>query len=369
MTTASFINTENYQRDVQKLYIFDEKFDDDYKVKSAVCRDKTTGKWYFPEYFYDGNTIDIKTKSPLIAIEQATEAFDAFARLIIEHIFANNSFLMYNKETGEKNFKIYVSCPSKFDTVKETVVPKIIPIEGLITEDTALYWNFNRWELLNNSMLIIQIGSNTIDYIYYNNQGNVEWKDGNRLGISRMVKYIVDYFKNNDSDFQEAEKEACEAEICKINKIDWYAAVCHYVKRRLESYFVTQLSFLNLDLPNGALAPNLKKRIFDAVAISKQKLENEIICDYIKELRLNPEKIKSKNPNMVVLTGEGAYINPLKDVIKEVFDNSKIIRDSEPSYTISDGMTIYAYHKEKEAMSKQNTHVQHYVTKTNKHIY
>ena len=101
---------------------------------------------------------------------------------------------------------------------------------------------------------------------------------------------------------------------------------------------------IRLDLSNSVISQNLRERIFDSVLIDQQLLENTILKDYKLILKKDMDYVKSKieNPNVVILTGGASRMPWLKKLVTEVFCDSEIYRDAEPSYAVSDGIAWYA---------------------------
>ena len=279
-TTASYYDTENPNKGVQRLHILDGNNDEDSKVESAVCRDKKTGEWRFAvNTDYSSPDFSIQFKAPMDEITaEKKEAFSAFIRLVFEHILKNQDFLEYNPQTGEKNFKMYIACPSgwgkKEDDTQIQVecvrqrdrhgwgkkeddtqiqeyrkfVSGIIPVEWVIKESDAAYFKFKAKKSTpaNSTVLVIDIGSSTIDFTYYGRKvdgADSSLSDGQKHGASMVERSICKYFKENDEDYQEAEKEAI-----KLPKVKWMDMVTHYVKNQKEVFYTKKEVQLALEV-------------------------------------------------------------------------------------------------------------------------
>lgn len=357
-TTASYYDTENPNKGVQRLHILDGNKDEDSKVESAVCRDKQTGKWRFAVNADDYSSPDfsIQFKAPMDEITAGKkEAFSAFIRLVFEHILKNQDFLKYNPQTGEKNFRMYIACPSGWGKKEDDTqiqeyrkfVSGIIPVEWVIKESDAAYFKFKAEKNIpaNSTVLVIDIGSSTIDFTYYGmkvNGADSSLSDGQKHGASMVERSICKYFKENDKDYQEAEKDAS-----KYPKVKWLDAVTHYVKKQKEDFYTNMYNALGLDITNNTISPLLtKKRIFDAVSLEKEKLENEILADYKKLLIDDFKSVHNslENVSEVILTGGASRMPWLRELTIQVFgSNVNIYKDEIPSYVVSDGIAAYAY--------------------------
>lgn len=357
-TTASFYSTNSTNGTVERLHILDGQTPESCKVESAVCRNEKTGDWQFAKDIRDYALPDftLHFKAPMNEITPKNkEAFGAFIKLVFEHIVQNQSFLNYNPVTGERNFEIYVACPSgwgKEDASQiqeyKKFVSSIIPVDWVIKESDAAYFKFKAEQrFIDTSVLVIDIGSSTIDFTAYGKDVSKPSTDGRKHGASAVENVIFKYFEKNDSDFNKAKQES--EPLCTQSHLNWRNAVTHYIKGQKEDYYTNERSILTLDLSNSLIC-NVKGRIFDVCVIAKEQLENEILAPYRQTLLqdLNDEKLRLEKeqigiPKIVVLTGGASRMPWLQKLVKDVFTESKVYRDSEPSYVVSDGVAYYAH--------------------------
>lgn len=357
-TTASFYSTNSTNGTVERLHILDGQTPESCKVESAVCRNEKTGDWQFAKDIRDYALPDftLHFKAPMNEITPKNkEAFGAFIKLVFEHFVQNQSFLNYNPVTGERNFEIYVACPSgwgKEDASQiqeyKKFVSSIIPVDWVIKESDAAYFKFKAEQrFIDTSVLVIDIGSSTIDFTAYGKDVSKPSTDGRKHGASAVENVIFKYFEKNDSDFNKAKQES--EPLCTQSHLNWRNAVTHYIKGQKEDYYTNERSILTLDLSNSLIC-NVKGRIFDVSVIAKEQLENEILAPYRQTLLqdLNDEKLRLEKeqigiPKIVVLTGGASRMPWLQKLVKDVFTESKVYRDSEPSYVVSDGVAYYAH--------------------------
>ena len=353
-TTASMMNTDSPNQKVQRLHILDGSSDESCKVESAVCRDGESGEWRFAKDFTDYclPNFSIHFKAPMNEITPDNrEAFSAFVRLVFDHILKNQKgVLEYDAESGEKNFCVYAACPSGWTTqdhgqIKEykDFMSEIIPIEWIIKESDAAYFKFkSEKDFKDSTVLVIDIGSSTIDFTAYGNNGIESLSDGKKHGASHVEKSIYKYFNENDATFQEARDEAQEP--CRLNSINWHKGVLHHIKENKEDYYTRELKTLCLDLRNKKFNPTLQSFIFDDVALTSDRFEGEILQDYRKQLVNDMYEVKAQigDPNVVILTGGASRMPWLQQLVADSFPASTMYRDTEPSYVVSDGIAYYA---------------------------
>lgn len=356
-TTASFYSTNSTKGTVGRLHILDGQTPESCKVESAVCRNKT-GDWQFAKDIRDYALPDftLHFKAPMNEITPKNkEAFGAFIKLVFEHIVQNQSFLNYNPVTGERNFEIYVACPSGWgmddaNQIQEykKFVSGIIPVDWIIKESDAAYFKFKaEKDFSDSSVLVIDIGSSTIDFTAYDTKALKPSTEGKKHGASAVENLIYKYFEEHDVDFNNAKREAEEK--CTANKLNWRNAVVHYVKKQKEDFYTLEKDDLTLDLSNVCIC-NVKGRVFDGNMLSKEQLEDEILSPYRQTLLqdLNDEKLRLEKeqigvPKVVVLTGGASRMPWLQKLVKDVFTESEVYRDTEPSYVVSDGVAYYAH--------------------------
>lgn len=360
-TTASLYDTENRRGTVDRLHIRDGNTLESCKVESAVCRNKETGEWQLAMDFRASVLPDFSLyfKAPMDEITPKNkEAFAAFIKLVFEHILMNHDFLQYGPN-GERNFELYAACPSCWDDSQiqeyKKFISSIIPVDWIIKESDAAYFKFNAeinagQNFSDSSVLVIDIGSSTIDFTAYNtNVPKPIPPFGEKHGASAIEKLIYKDFEEYDPAFNTAKKNA---EVnCAKNRIDWHNCVVHYIKQQKEIFYTNQpdCPSLVLDLSNRQIC-NIQGRVFDDCAIEKDKLEDEILVPYRKTLLqdLNAEKLRLENeqigtPQVVILTGGASRMPWFQKLVNDVFSSSKVYRDREPSYVVSDGIAYYAY--------------------------
>lgn len=363
-TTASLYDTESRRGTVDRLHILDGNTLESCKVESAVCRNKETGEWQFARDIRDYSSPDftLHFKAPMNEITpEKKEAFAAFIKLVFEHILENQRFLKYDSETGERNFEIYVACPSdwakKVKQIQEykKFISSIIPVDWIIHESDAAYFKFKSelregQNFSDTSVLVIDIGSSTIDFTAYNANAKEPFTEGIKHGASAVENLIYKYLEEGNSDFISAKNNA-EAQ-CLRNNLNWHNAIVHYMKREKEQFYSDKYLEIQLDLQNRCICYGVAGRIFgeDGCDISKEQLEDKILVPYRKTLLqdLKAEKFRLENnqigiPESVIISGGASRMPWFQKLVQDVFSDSEVYRDNEPSYVVSDGVAYYAY--------------------------
>lgn len=379
-TAASFCNTDAVTGVVELLHILDSQTPESCKVESAVCRNEKTGEWQFAKDIRDYALPDFNQHfiAPMNEITpENKEAFAAFVKLVFEHILENQSFLQYNPKTGERNFELYVSCPSmwckKNSNQKQEYkkfISGIIPVDFIVEESKAAYFKFKvESQFPESSVLVIDVGSECVDFTAYDGYGKLTLCEENKHGASAIEELIYKYFEEHDEDFNKAKREG--ESLCKKYNLNWRDSVIQYLKCQKEEFYAYERNALMLDLSNRAIC-NVKGRIFDACVISKEQLENEIIAPYrqtllhdLNDVKQCLKKEKMGIPKFVILTGKSSRMPWLQKLVKDVFAESTVYRDTEPSYVVSVGLAYYglAIHESKMDCAKEEPKEQIQLTK------
>ena len=350
-TTGSFYDTESRCGVVGRLHILDGDTSESCKVESAVCRNRKTGEWQFAKDVRDYSLPDFSNDfiGPMNAMTpKKKEAFAAFVRLVFAHILKNQEFLHYNPVTGERNFEIYVALGKEnINQAKEykNFISSIIPLDWGIPDSRAVYFKFYAEANFSaSSALVINIDSRSIDFTAYNEKGKQSLLKVYEHGSSAIENLIYKYFEEHDENFNKAKEEG-EA-LCSCKNLDWRNAVIHYIKEEVRYFYDYENSLLFLDLSNRAIC-NVKGRVFDDYEISKKQLD-EILTPYRQTLLQDMNDVKQrlakgKNgiPGVVILTGESSRMPWLQRLVKDVFSDSQVFRDNDPSHVVSDGLAYY----------------------------
>lgn len=371
-TTASLYDTENRLGMVKRLHILDGDTSESCKVESAVGRNWEKSEWQLVKDVCDYSLPDFSNDfiGPMNAMTpKKKEAFAAFVRLVFAHILKNQEFLQYNPVTGERNFEIYVALGKEnINQAKEykNFISSIIPLDWGIPDSLAAYFKFKAEEYKDNfsvsSALVINIDSRSIDFTAYNEKGKQSLLKVYEHGSNAIENLLYKYFEDHDENFNKAKEEG-EA-LCSSEKLDWRNAVIHYLKGKVDFFYNNQCFTLLLDLSNRQIC-NGKRRVFDVCEISKKQLD-EILAPYRQTLLQDMNDVKqrlAKGGNgilgVVILTGESSRMPWLQRLVIDVFSDSKVFRDADPSYVVSDGLAYYGtgIHKMKSAIENLKTSI------------
>lgn len=370
-TTASCVDLQSADHTPWHLNILDGSTDEARKVESCVWSGTNKEQWHLGCPSMDGaRDFFINFKAPMNEITPENKmAYASFIKLVYEHILENQSALFtYDRRTGERNYEIYIACPSGWNKEDPRQIHEyleffktIIPATWVLRESDAAYFKFKDQEHAQaKSILVIDVGSSTIDFTFYN-EGGMNLTEGFKHGASRVERDILRYIEQHFSEYIEARDELDAAfELDQNKKRNWRNYVLHEIKVRKEEFYSKELQMMVLDMSNRRFLPTLRKRLFDNITFEKTKLEEEILAQYCSTLRQDFESVAARvAPETVILTGGASRMPWLQLLVKDVFSSAKVLRDDNPSYVVSDGIAAYAYAKH-EYMQSLDTLVERF---------
>ena len=383
-TTASFakIMDNGEIGDAKSLQIFKGGVKDKFKAESSVYIDKSgkyniatrTDHWtYYP---YEQNFklrpdhyLDPKNDAKLTA-------FKEFVTLVFKNLLEyNKDKLEYNPQTGKKNFFLCVACPSKWvpkdDDIKhvqayETMLKNLIPIDVIIKESDAAFFHFihdNRLPNTSENILVIDYGSSTIDYTYYNQDPSNRFLDcdGSRetlFGAQKVEQAIYDYIKKNSISYSYATNYIKDNNLNPDNKILLNNRHKKILKDEKEHFYgvdATEYRIEDYVVNSFNCTPPRECLFFFRETYTKDEIENTILQPYKELIKKEFHRIADKEnwiPEVIMITGGASRMGWVEDAVKDIFSvknpNIHVISDTETaSYVVSHGIVKYltAYYR------------------------
>lgn len=389
-TTASCIEIE--KNDIRPLNILNASLPDSQKVGSCIYKDGK-GNWALATYDAHFSNTSLKAnfkQRPSELTQKENEdkyaAFNKFIRIVFDLILKNNRYLVYDRDTGDRNFYLAIACPSKWakddwtsiedDTEVRSylqIVQRIIPVDTIIKESDAAYFHFHdqgEFQCENSTSLVIDYGSSTIDYTFFKiKDGEIRTNsDGSKstdCGASKVEQAILDYLiKKNEKNFENAKKKFNEKVI--EGEDLWKPYVLHYLKDKKENYYsnyagpsdgLPQLTFQLSDFQDYEF-DSPATFFFEKNGIDKSCVEGTVLKEYKNKIKNEFERIASKCksekwiPNHIMITGGASRMPWVEDVVRECFrpHNAGVtisVDQRTPSYVVSHGIVryLYAYYK------------------------
>lgn len=380
-TTASYIDLtatypENQEgtHDVPRLNILNGNNDEARKVETVICRGED-GQWKFATDQEDFARPDLamQFKAEVNKMEEDDkEHYKEFINLVFKAIIANNNFLRFNENNPQdRNFDLCIACPSAWGEDDENGHNSVIEdykefflealpikeIKFVIRESDAAFFKFIHLTKQNPNIkiLVIDLGSSTIDFTYYPHNENDEYQKGAANGASRVERAIQDWCAKTQETYKEAKSVIPTLlEETDNENINWEMSIRHYIKEQKEAFYTRKFRRMDLNLPTEVvvgkkLADTEKlKNYLDILyhcKIMPELLENEILANYRSDLKDDLNKLHDSGvaPEKILLTGGASRMPWIKDLVEDVFQGTEVFCDNNPSYVVSDGIALYAY--------------------------
>lgn len=293
-----------------------------------------------------------------------------FANLIFDAILNNDSDLHYNSITKEKNFVLGVTCTSDWIYSSSDAEQQYIdflkyecglPIDCCLDRSNAIY--NSRYNIFkeNDSVLIIDVGSSTIDFsTYVKSRCISSCCYGANVGTHSIVDILIHHILHDGNNAENLQK-LIEFRNSRGYDGDILSKLSLYVQTSVERYFLEEQYEFSLRLSYNELTPGWPGSPWDVcIAFYASKNDfSDIIAKYITsvnntlanaKIRLNQNGII---PNQVILSGNTAGVMFIRDYVAQVFDLYPNI-NCLPETDASNGMAIWMSNNYKYQNSREN---------------
>lgn len=336
----------------------------DMKVVSAICRNSKEDPWRFVLNDLDYQSAEIREgfKGKVDKDDTDCEALGEFVKLVFNTILANDKELSYNPETEEANFDICIACPSDWRN-KDSSMPEkylhffrnqygIKPIKMCINESDAAFYTKYRKYNQDDTVLVIDLGSSTIDFTTYS--GNLCRKDlcwGANLGAHIIEDRLIEKGYENEDNVRNM--KLVEVERAKNGQGSATQALSLIIRKAKEDYFTNQqyksklpfVAEVPIRLLVGGWRGQISKKAFTIELVFEEF--DKVISEYKQQLKTIIEFAAKKlggldvKPNYILLSGGASRMDFVQDFAKEAFPNATIDIDSTPEWVVSDGASKY----------------------------
>lgn len=323
----------------------------------------------------------ISFKDPLIGTEKYPkisdsnfEYFKLFLSKTYESIKGNSNNPLHTSQDGENDFFVYIACPSGWNNEQIDAYKKFanetcnIPVVDIVKESRAAYIAARRSvdggiRTQGGNVLVIDYGSSTIDFTYFNNDSQFEpVHEGYKLGARIIEETFLKHLKEHEPD-------ACDnisliEQKCGLTKGN--NILLFQIRKLKEEYFISPNQdrfLLSIDLSKILLDKSLRGRYIEPSngdGYSKQELLS-ILSDYIKDLASMLDDFLTKEGvtsiDKVILTGGASRMFFFKDLVSKKYNVNKedhtLIVDLNPSVTISRGIAAFGFMNEKSETNEK----------------
>jgi len=324
--------------------------------------------------------IGISFKDPLVGNAQYPKIsddnyryFKLFLTKAYESIKSNQNNPLHTSEDGENDFLVYIACPSgwnqeQIDAYKDFTNSECgIPVVDIVKESRAAYIAARRTvtggiRTQGGNVLVIDFGSSTIDFTYFNNDHRFEpVHEGYKLGARMVEECFFQYLKEHESEASEniaMVKNHCGAKGENV--------ILYEIRKLKEEYFESpnqDVFLLSIDLKRLLLDRSLAGRYIEPSSgngYSKQEVL-DILSNYIGKLSDMLDDFLTKDGvtsvDKVILTGGASRMFFFKDLVAKKYnvnkENDTLIVDLNPSVTISRGISAFGFMNEKSETNEK----------------
>lgn len=294
-----------------------------------------------------------------------------FANLIFDAILNNDSDLHYNSITKEKNFVLGVTCTSDWRYLSSDAEQQYIdflkyecglPIDCCLDRSNAIY--NSRYNIFkeNDSVLIIDVGSSTIDFsTYVKSRCISSCCFGANVGTHSIVDILIHHILHDGNNAENLQK-LIEFRNSMGYDGDILSKLSLYVQRAVEEYFRLDLYAFVLCVSYGELTPNWPGYRWDLCIAFKASKDDfsDIIAEYIASLKktLTEAKIMLNtngiSPNHVILSGSTVGVICAREYVFQTFGLLPNIYCL-PETDASNGMAIWMLNNYKYQNSRDNS--------------
>lgn len=325
--------------------------------------------------------IGISFKDPLVGnarypkiSEKDYRYFKLFLTKTYESIKENQNNPLHTSEEGESDYWVYIACPSGWDQEQINAYKVFtnsecgIPVVDIVKESRAAYIAARRTvtggiRTQGGNVLVIDFGSSTIDFTYFNNDSRFEpVHEGYKLGARMVEERFLQYLKKHEK--EAAENIEMVENLCGTDKGE--NILLFEIRKLKEEYFISpnqDYFLLSIDLRKLLLDRSLAGKYIEPSSgngYSKQEVL-DILSDYIDKLSdmlddfLTKEGVTSVDK--VILTGGASRMFFFKDLVSKKYnvtkENGTLIIDLNPSVTISRGISAFGYMNEKSVTNEK----------------
>lgn len=343
-------------------------------VPSVIFKAERDGKWHIGPSTQDlRNSIEVASyfKGALLQSgeypgmsETDKSHFRIFMKLVFEKILASS----YLSAGENPNFELYAACPSGWNAVLVKKYEDFIseslnfPVTVIRESEAALAFakthdpNTRGFLQSSGNVLIIDFGSSTVDFTYYNGEGKPS-STSFQLGGSRVEQDIFKYMHGKESAAKDAYARMLELKSPSVSEEKIRQNILYALRRRKEEYYRSDdcVSF-NPGIPCKDIVYSTEWSRYDFFDCDSDdgytdgKLTQIILKQYVAELENMLLSVKRQfmidRPDGVILTGGASKMTFFQNLVHKVFNVSKphtLVGVDNPSLNTSRGIAYYGY--------------------------
>lgn len=305
--------------------------------------------------------------------EENKKYLKAFAKQIFKCINNEelNPDLIYDPKTGESNYIICIANPTIWRAENDDIPNDYLrfykydaglsPVMMCINESDAAFYTHYKDNDPNDTVLVVDMGSSTIDFTLYTNSHalKLQCPGDKTLGAHKIEDEILDYIKKKAKEDKDnpniKENRKTKFDISKVSEIrkkagygDTIQGISLHIREAKEKFFSDKSDKLRISLEEDLFYKTEEAEVIVYAKIDKDTLYNDILKKYIDDFRSLMDRQKQSlindgvEPSVVILSGGASRMPFVTDILKEVFPEAIIKSDNRPEWVVSDGCAKYA---------------------------
>ena len=290
-------------------------------------------------------------KSRFLTDPEAAKDVKSFASGVLGELYLSGDLI----KSDDSCF--YIGCPAGWDKIAREEYRSIFercgyPPTKIISESRAALVSACQskhlqvgYDILNQPVLVVDIGSSTTDFAYIMGGKEVELKTGGEvfLGGGVMDEILLE---------ESLKASPNEGRIRKIfEESQPWQSYCDFAARRLkekyfsdEEYWSRNECSQNVSIRQGLLPTKLTLRIDAEIAdkLLNQKVQRlgdrsfkEVFIDSLIQAK---SAISEKQPELIFLTGGVSKMSIIRSWCREVFADSVVVTCAEPEFSVASGL-------------------------------
>lgn len=294
-------------------------------------------------------------------------AYKKYIRCVVEKLLELNEELDKNK----RNFILCMASPTGWSEIEkkeylnffnEAIADLELRFEWIINESDAAFFSKNHKHPNDEScILVIDYGSSTIDYTLMKNgrkESDNQWSN-DQFGAHCIEECMINAGRNHeekeyDPNFEQTLAKTNEYfsknNLKHIDTLEWVRHECRSVKENYYTNYSKEKPDFDVDYKCAFQITNRRNEETNRLEFRWSACMEEATKEYCNDVKNDFEKIHenilekngNKEPDKIILSGGASVMYWVKPLLKDIFRNSEISEDKDPSFVVAKGVALYA---------------------------
>ena len=300
-------------------------------------------------------------------IKCKAKAYKNYIRCVVEKLLELNEELDKNK----RNFILCMASPTSWSEIEkkeylnffnEAIADLGLRFEWIINESDAAFFSKNHKRLNDEGCtLVIDYGSSTIDFTLMKNGIKVsdDLSSDSQHGAHCIEECMINAGRNHeekghDPNFEQTLAKTNEYfsknSLKHIDTLEWVKHQCRGIKENYYTNYSKEKTNFDVDYKCALQITNIRDEETRRLGFNWYADMDEITKEYCNDVKNKFEEIHenilqkngNKEPDKIILSGGASIMYWVKPLVKEIFRNSEINEDKDPSFVVAKGVALYA---------------------------